>query len=93
MIDDYEALVKIRNCIVHSAGVVATYEHKHDLPNAVARIKGISLANWHFFGDQICIERGVLESYIDLTSVLVVELHAKMREQGLFKCGVVRGSL
>lgn len=85
VIDDYEALVKIRNCIVHSAGVVATYQFKQDLPNAVARIEGVSLGNWHFFGDQICIERGALEGHIDQTASLVVELHTKMREQGLLK--------
>jgi hypothetical protein len=85
VIDDYEALVQIRNCIVHNAGVIATYQHKQDLPNAVARIKGVSLANWHFFGDQICIERNALERHISLTSALVVELHTKMREKGLLK--------
>ncbi|MBI3527999.1 MAG: hypothetical protein HY067_08510 [Betaproteobacteria bacterium] len=83
VIDDYEALVQIRNCVVHSAGVVATYQFKRELPNAIARINGISLGNWHFFGDQICIERGVLERYIDKTASLVVDLHTKMRERGL----------
>jgi hypothetical protein len=85
VIDDYEALVKIRNCIVHSAGVVATYRYNQDLPKAVARIKGVSLADWHFFGDQICIERGALEIHMHQTSSLVVDLHTKMRERGLLK--------
>lgn len=85
VIDDYEALVQIRNCIAHSAGVVATYEHKVDMPKSVARIEGVSIENWHFLGDQICIERGALEGYIDQTASLVVELHSKMRSQGLLE--------
>jgi hypothetical protein len=40
VIDDYEALVQIRNCIAHSAGIVETYRFKEALPSAVARIDG-----------------------------------------------------
>lgn len=85
VIDDYEALVHIRNCIVHSAGIVETYRHKHDLPAAISRIDGITLANWHFFGDQVCIERGALEPHIDRAAELVVTLHSALRERGLLK--------
>lgn len=85
VIDDYEALVQIRNCIAHSAGIVDAYRFKNDLPAAASRIDGITLANWHFFGDQICIERGALEPHIDRAAELVVTLHSAMREQGLLK--------
>ena len=84
-IDEYEALVKVRNCVVHSAGLVATYQFKDALPDAVSRLRGFSLANWHFFGDQVCIERGALEPYIDRMSKLVVDLHRAMNEQGLLQ--------
>lgn len=50
-IDDYEALINVRNCIVHSAGLLETYQFKDTLPASVARLRGFSLANWHFFGD------------------------------------------
>lgn len=85
VIDDYEALVQIRNCVAHSAGVVETYRFKNDLPAAVSRLNGVTLANWHFFGDQICIERGALEPHIDRAAELVVSLHSVMRERGLLK--------
>lgn len=32
VIDDYEALVQIRNCIAHSAGIIETYRFKETLP-------------------------------------------------------------
>lgn len=85
VIENYEALVKIRNCITHSAGVVDTYRFKDVLPEAVSQISGITIGNWHFFGDQICIERGALEPHIDQTAKLVVSLHTAMREQGQLK--------
>lgn len=85
VIDEYEALVHIRNCIAHSAGLLDRDERKLDLPNDIAQIEGISIDNWHFFGNQVCIERGALEGYIDKVTSLVVELHSKMAEQGLLK--------
>lgn len=84
-IDDFEALVQLRNCVAHSAGVVETYRFKNDLPAAVSRLNGVTLANWHFFGDQVCIERGALEPYIDRAAELVVTLHSAMRERGFLK--------
>lgn len=85
VIDDYEAIVQIRNCIAHSAGIVDAYRFKSDLPAAASRIEGVTLENWHFFGDQICIERGALEPHIDRAAELVVTLHSAMRARGLLK--------
>ncbi|TAL64921.1 MAG: hypothetical protein EPN79_13290 [Burkholderiaceae bacterium] len=84
-IDDYEALINVRNCIVHSAGLFETYQFKDTLPVSVDRLRGCSLANWHFFGDQVCIERGALDQYIDEMSKLVVDLHQSMHESGLMQ--------
>ena len=60
-------------------------EYKDDLPEAAARIKGITIERWHFFGDQICIARGALEDPIQSTAKLVLELHKQMREHGMLK--------
>lgn len=84
-IDDYEALINVRNCIVHSAGLLETYQFKNTLPASVARLHGFILANWHFFGDQVCIERGALDQYIDEMGKLVVDLHRSMHEKGLMQ--------
>lgn len=84
-IDDYEALTNMRNCIVHSAGLLETYRFKHNLPAYVARLHGFSLANWNFFGDQVCIERGALEDYIDEMGKLVIDLHRTMHEKELMQ--------
>jgi hypothetical protein len=84
-IDDYEALINVRNCIVHSAGLLATYQFKDTLSASVARLHGFSLANWHFFGDQVCIDRGALDPYIDQMGKLVIDLHQSMHEKGLMQ--------
>jgi hypothetical protein len=84
-IDDYEALINVRNCIVHSAGLLENYQFRDTLPTSVARLRGFSLANWHFFGDQVCIERGALDQYIDQMGKLVVHLHQSMHEKGLMQ--------
>jgi hypothetical protein len=83
MIDDYEAIVNVRNCIVHSAGLLETYRYKKELPKDIKRLDGFSLDNWHFLGDQVCIRQGAIEPYIDHLAALVVDLHRAMGEQGL----------
>lgn len=84
-IDDIEALVHIRNCISHAAGVVDAYKYRDKLPASIARIKGISLDGWHFFGTQVCIEKGVLETHIDRAADLIVSIHSELNNQGRFK--------
>ena len=84
-IDDYEAIVNVRNCIVHSAGILKTYQFKRTLPAAIARLHGFSLANWNFFGDQVCIEPGALNQQIDHMEKLVVDVDREMSERGLMQ--------
>ena len=80
---DYEALVKLRNCIVHAGGIVSSYEYKEDLPAAAARVPGFTLEDLHFFGVQVCIARNALDGPIERMAKLVVELHKQMHVQGL----------
>ena len=82
VIADYEALVRLRNCVAHAGGIVDSYEYKQDLPASAARIPGITLESWHFFGPQVCIARGALEAPIERTAELVLSLHKSLREQG-----------
>ena len=72
---DYEALVQVRNCIAHSAGIEEHYRHRRKLANAVARLSGFSHGGWHFFGKHVCIERGALIPYVREMGELVVNLH------------------
>lgn len=86
-IANYEALVKLRNCVAHAGGIVDSYEYKADLPSAVERIPGTTLESWHFFGPQVCFSRGALEGPIAETAELVLSLHRELREQGHLQKG------
>ncbi len=86
-IRDFEALVRVRNCIAHSAGLEEDYEHRDQLPEAIQRLKGFSLANWHFFGNHVAIEKGALDRYIENMKHLVVDLYKAAHEKGLLKSG------
>jgi hypothetical protein len=85
IVRDYKALVQIRNCIAHSAGIEKHDQHRRQLPAAVNRLAGFSLGNWHFFGQHICIEKRALNPYIDAMGELVVTLNKAAHEQNLLR--------
>lgn len=86
-IEDYEALVHLRNCIAHCAGIEEHYEYRDQLGPSVSRLNGVSLENWHFLGKHICISKGALNPYIREMGALVVALHKAAHEQGLLQSG------
>jgi hypothetical protein len=87
VIEDYEALVHVRNCIAHGAGIEEQYRFRDQLPAAIARLNGFSLGNLHLFGKHICIEKGALSPYIRDIGKLVVDLYRATHEAGLLRDG------
>lgn len=83
-VSDYEALVCIRNCIAHSAGIEEHYQFRDQLLKAVSRLSGFTLDNWHFFGRHVCIEKGALNPYVKSMGGFVTLLYKAAHEQGLF---------
>jgi hypothetical protein len=83
IVHDYEAIVWIRNCIAHSAGIQEYYEFQDELAEAVNRLAGFTLDGWHFLGKHVCIERGALKAYIRQIGDLIVMLYKATDEQGL----------
>ncbi len=59
-----EALIFVRNCIVHSAGLLSSYKHEDDLRAALTTFSGVKVSDLHFLGDCIEIESGFLEKVI-----------------------------
>lgn len=84
-IKDFEALVWVRNCVAHSAGLERDYKHRNQLSGAIERLKGFSLASWHFFGSHVAIEKGALDTYVGEMKRLIVDLHKVAQEQGHLK--------
>ena len=85
LVKDYQALVWVRNCIAHSAGIEEHYKHRDKLPAAVNRLTGFTLDNWHFFGKHVCIEKGALNHYVQRMGELIVALHKAADELGLLR--------
>ena len=85
-IDNYKALVEVRHCIVHAAGLEIDYNRKEELGEALDRLEGFYLDKRHFYGKHVYIERGALEPCIDEIRNTVVELHRAAHEQALLQC-------
>ena len=84
-IDNYKALVEVRNCIAHTAGLEKGYRQPNMLKKSLDRLEGFYLGNWHFYGTHICVEREALEPYIDEVGEIVRELHRAAHKQALLK--------
>jgi len=84
LIKDYEALVRVRDCIVHSAGIERDYKYREKLPTILGRLNDINLGNWHFLGTHICIEKGALNPYIEALAEHVAALHKACDENGVW---------
>jgi hypothetical protein len=78
---DFEALVQIRNCIAHSAGVDEHYKYRRDLLAAIDRLSGFRLENKHFFGKHIWIDNGALNPYMRKMDALIVSFHKAVHER------------
>jgi hypothetical protein len=59
-----ESLSQIRNCIVHAAGLLASYKHEKELRQRLGGLSGVRVSNVNFLGDSIEIEAGFLEGII-----------------------------
>lgn len=59
-----ETLIQVRNCIVHAAGLLASYQHELELRQKLVELSGIKVSRLNFLGDSIEIETGFLESVI-----------------------------
>lgn len=71
----FEDLVRVRNCITHSAGLIKDDKYSEQTVESVQRLDGFSLDNWHFIGTHVCIGGGSLNPYAEMLKQLVVELH------------------
>ena len=80
-----EALVQVRNCIVHAAGLLASYRYAADLRKTLSAHPGIKVSNINFLGDAIEIEQGYLQGALQDIKRWLPELEKAMNEQGLLK--------
>lgn len=80
-----ETLVFIRNCIVHAAGLLASYKHEKELRQTLSAWTGVKVSNQNFLGDGIEIETGFLEGVIKDVRQWLPEVEKAVSEQGLLQ--------
>lgn len=80
-----ETLSQVRNCIVHAAGLLASYQYQPELRHNLIALPGIKVSNLNFLGEGIEIEAGFLEGVIKEARVWLPNVEKAISEQG-FLC-------
>ncbi len=80
-----ETLIYIRNCIVHAAGLLDSYNRGAELRQAVESLEGVKVSDLRFFGDGIEIESGFLENAINSIRAWLPNVEKGVSEKGLLR--------
>ena len=78
-----ESLTQIRNCIVHAAGLLASYKHESKLRDILSGELGIRVSNRNFLGDSIEIEAEFLEGVVKNVRIWITELEKNLLKHRL----------
>jgi hypothetical protein len=78
-----ESLSQIRNCIVHAAGLLASYKHEPELRRRLVGLSGLRVSNFNFLGESIEIEAGFLEGVIRDARVWLPNVEKALSDRGL----------
>lgn len=84
-IKEFELLTKVRNCVVHSAGRIETYEFRDELRRSLDGHYGLKLSNVSFMGEGIEIGAGYLQGFIAQAKRWLPALEKTMHQQGLLR--------
>jgi hypothetical protein len=80
-----EALIYVRNCIVHGAGFLDHHKHKDDLRRGLSMLAGMQLSNKNFLGESVEITAGALEAVISSLEIWLPDLEKQCFHKGLLK--------
>lgn len=84
-IKDLQTLTQVRNCVVHSAGRIETYEFAKELRQALQGHSGIKLSSSNFLGESIEVAEGYLQSVIERAKTWLPALEKAMHQEGLLR--------
>lgn len=80
-----EALIQIRNCIVHAAGLLESYQYGTELRQTLLALPGVKVSDLNFLGNSIEIETGFLEGMIKDVRVWLPNVEKRIAERKLFR--------
>src|SRR5689334_21903744 len=85
ILTDYGYIVDVRNAVVHSAGIVDNYNKPKVLKKAIYKLDGFDIANWHFLGQCVQIDRGALDPHLNGMARLLFEIYKTADEKEMLK--------
>lgn len=80
-----ETLTQVRNCVIHSAGLLSNYKHGPALREALSNHPGLKISNINFLGKGIEIEFGYLQDVIENAKQWLPSMLKTMHEKGLLQ--------
>jgi len=84
-VDTFRQVVIIRNCVVHSAGLVKNDKYETELRQAIASVKGFGLSTEGFVGETVHIDEGAIDALARSALSWVPALDKECWENGTFK--------
>lgn len=80
-----ESMIQVRNCIVHAAGLLASYQYESELREKLEGLRGVKVSSLNFLGDSIEIETGFLERIIKDVRVWLPNVEKVVSERGFLR--------
>lgn len=84
-IKELELLTQARNCVVHAAGLIESYDYAAELRTALKGYTGIKISTSNYLGEIIEIDAGLLQAFIRRAKKWLPELEKRMHEKGLLQ--------
>ncbi len=85
-----EPLFNVRNCIVHAAGLLASYRYEKDLRQSLVGCHGITISDINHLGEAVEIESGYLQRLLKDLEWWLPRLERDLRNKSLLhvhECG------
>lgn len=84
-IETFRQAVVIRNCVVHSAGVVKGDKREAEIRQAIALVSGFRLSTEAFLGESVHVDEGAIEALARSALAWVPSVDKECSENGTFK--------
>ena len=84
-IEDLKRLVRVRDCVVHSAGFLEGEAHDRDIREAIKALKGFTIWKENLLGTSIHIEKGAIERYAEMAKDWIPKLVERSVKAGLIR--------
>jgi hypothetical protein len=84
-LSNLERVVYVRNCIVHSTGLLKDDPYETAVRTAIAGLDGFSISHLRFLGDEIHVSAGAVDKLACSALTWVPKLDKECAETGVFK--------